>query len=326
MSEESLEIQNKDCIELQDDYVIPISMLEPGDNINDVLKWNGLTWESSQPESNNIIISPGDLAALQQPGPQGVPGPEGPQGIQGDPGPEGPQGPQGIQGVPGPEGPQGIQGDPGPEGPQGPQGIQGDPGPEGPQGIQGDPGPEGPQGPQGIQGDPGPEGPQGIPGDPGPEGPQGIQGLPGECIFYYNENQTFGGSSSTPVTSGHKITIRAIKNSVICSVEITISRQGGIHFNMPTANNIGNQVIATLPVGYRPNSNTFSIGFSSNDNTWAGNQLIWGSFQVNTDGKIYQRCNNATTITTIQPGYELLYSVVYYSLTGVTFYNSDGIV
>jgi hypothetical protein len=117
-----------------------------------------------------------------------------------------------------------------------------------------------------------------------------------------------------------------MKTSAICAVEVSISRQGGIHFNMPTANNIGNQIIATLPVGYRPTSNTFSIGFSSTDNTWAGNQLVWGSFQVNTNGAIYQRCNGATPITTIQSRFEMIYAIIYYTLNGNSLFNGDGIV
>lgn len=72
--------------------------------------------------------------ALENSGPQGVPGEDGLQGLTGPAGPMGLQGPigltglqglQGIQGVPGPMGQQGVQGIPGPIGPQGPAGVIG---------------------------------------------------------------------------------------------------------------------------------------------------------------------------------------------------------
>jgi hypothetical protein len=167
---------------------------------------------------------------------------------------------------------------------------------------------------------------EGLRGPRGPTGPQGPSG--GGAIFYLNSNQTFGGATTVPVTTGHEMMVKALRSNdnVLCQVDISIYRQGGIHFNMPTLNAQGNQVIATLPIGYRPTSNVRTIGFSGVDNTWASNSSNWGGFTILTNGEIYQFCNGTATITTLQTAFELISGTLTFRTSGSGIYNSNGIV
>ncbi len=171
-------------------------------------------------------------------------------------------------------------------------------------------------------------GPRGFTGPTGATGATGPSGASGAPIFYLNSNQTFGGATPVPVTAGHEMMVTAVRNGsgVVCQVDVSIYRQGGIHFNMPTLNAQGNQVIATLPVGYRPLANVRTIGFSGVDNTWASNSSNWGGFTILTNGEIYQFCNGTATITTLQTAFELISGTLTYRLSGSGVYNGDGIV
>ncbi len=259
-------------------------------------------------------------------GPTGATGPTGSQGVTGPTGATGPTGSAGSQGVTGPTGatgPTGSQGATGPTGSAGSQGVTGPTGATGPTGSAGS------QGVTGATGSTGPTGSAGSQGVTGATGPTGSAGPTGETpLFYLNSNQTFGGATSTPTTSGHEMMVRAVRSrdGVVCQVDVSIYRQGGVHFNMPTLNAQGNQVIATLPVGYRPVSNARTIGFSGIDNTWASNSLNWGGFTVLTNGEIYQFCNGTATITSLQSAFELIAGTLTYRTVGSGAYTGDGII
>lgn len=212
-------------------------------------------------------------------------------------------------------------------GPTGPQGIQGPVGPVGPAGAQGPVGPAGAQGIQGIQGPAGADGVDGAQGPAGPAGPQGPAG-PG-MLYYFNNNRSFGGATLTGATSGHTIVITLNKNTgEVCRCDVSISRLGGVHMNMPYTGTTGvnSQVIATLPVGYRPSTTIVSVGNSSNDNFWATSCLNWGSFQLGTSGQIVQRCNAQEPITNLQPNFEQISGTLYFMANGGSVYTGDGIV
>lgn len=115
-------------------------------------------------------------AAMPNPEPVNIRGPEGPQGQKGDTGAQGPKGDKGDTGPQGQTGPQGVQGEKGDTGDVGPQGPPGETGPAGPQGEQG---PTGAQGPQGIPGETGPQGERGPKGDQGEKGDKGDTGAQG---------------------------------------------------------------------------------------------------------------------------------------------------
>lgn len=182
---------------------------------------------------------------------------------------------------------------------------------------------QGPTGPTGATGA-GATGPTGSTGPTGPTGPAG----PG-TLFYYNNNQSFGGSTLTGSTSGHVVLISATKNSGnVVRCDVNMSRAGGIHFNMPYTGTTGanSQVIATLPSGYRPATGVVCIGFSSNDNGWATNSVNWGGFMVNTNGQIFQNCNGGATITTLQTSLEQISGTLAFMTNGGSSYTGDGIV
>lgn len=128
-------------------------------------------------------------AAMPNPEPVDI---RGPQGERGEKGETGAQGPKGDTGATGPQGEPGPQGEAGPQGETGPQGVAGERGPQGctftpsvdtsgnlswtNDGGLANPdtvnimGPQGPQGPQGAKGD------TGAQGETGPQGPAGADG------------------------------------------------------------------------------------------------------------------------------------------------------
>lgn len=147
-------------------------------------------------------------------------------------------------------------------------------------------------------------------------------------LYYYNNNQSFGGATLTPATGGHTIGITVNKNSGgVVRCDVYMYRQGGIYFNMPYLSSTGanSQVIATLPSGYRPTTDITTIGYSASDNTWASNALSWGGFQVATGGQIYQRGNGTATITTLQTGLEVINGSLFFMTNGSSSFTGDGI-
>jgi hypothetical protein len=138
--------------------------------------------------------------------------------------------------------------------------------------------------------------------------------------FFYDTNATFNG------TSGHRIYVSVQKKGTLYVVQVNMLREGGIHFDLVSpANTVGTQIIATLPVGWRPPSSVDGIGFASNNNTWASGSSSWGSLNIDTDGNIRMRSPAAGgPVTTIQPNLEQIHCSIFW-LTSGTVYNADGI-
>jgi hypothetical protein len=138
--------------------------------------------------------------------------------------------------------------------------------------------------------------------------------------FFYDTNATFNG------TSGHRIYVSVQKKGTLYSVQVNMTRDGGIHFDLINpANTVGTQIIATLPVGWRPPSSVDGIGFASNNNTWASTAFSWGSLNIDTDGNIRMRSPAAGgPVTTVQPNLEQIHCSIFW-LTSGTVFNADGI-
>jgi hypothetical protein len=89
---------------------------------------------------------------------------------------------------------------------------------------------------------------------------------------------------------------------------------------------VGTQIIATLPVGFRPPvSSVDGIGIASNNNTWASSAFSWGSLNIDTDGNIRMRSPAAGgPVITVQPNVEQISCNIFWLSSG-TIFNSDGI-
>ena len=138
--------------------------------------------------------------------------------------------------------------------------------------------------------------------------------------FFYDTNATFNG------TSGHRIYVSVQKKSTLYSVQVSMIRDGGIHFDLINpGSTVGTQIIATLPIGWRPPSSVDGIGYASNNNVWATQAFNWGSLNIDTDGNIRMRSPaSGGPITTIQPNLEQISCNIFWLSSGTVF-NSDGI-
>jgi hypothetical protein len=120
---------------------------------------------------------------------------------------------------------------------------------------------KGDRGLPGIQGEQGPQGPQGIPGPQGNDGPQGVQGPPGQDGS--DANAVFGPWIGLTLQNGWG----AVTPAEYCknNAELAILR-GRVKktFFSPTTNDL----IATLPVGYRPTADLrFPVWFDQTGGT-----------------------------------------------------------
>lgn len=138
--------------------------------------------------------------------------------------------------------------------------------------------------------------------------------------FFFDTNATFQG------TSGHRIWVSVQKKGTLYSVDVSMQRDGGIHFDLISpALTVGTQIIAILPVGWRPPASVDGIGYASNNNSWATPAFNWGSLNIDTNGNIRMRSPAAGgPITTIQPNLEQITCRIFWLSSG-TVYNSDGI-
>jgi hypothetical protein len=138
--------------------------------------------------------------------------------------------------------------------------------------------------------------------------------------YFFDTNATFQG------TSGHRIYVSIQKKNTLYSVQVSMQRDGGIHFDLVSpALTVGTQIIATLPVGWRPPASVDGIGYASNNNTWASQAFNWGSLNIDTNGNIRMRSPAAGgPVTTIQPNLEQITCNIFWLSSG-TVYNSDGI-
>ena len=142
-------------------------------------------------------------------------------------------------------------------------------------------------------------------------------------IYFYDSNATFNG------TTGHRIYVRAVKKFELVTVDVSIQREGGIHFDLNTpGGTISSINIAVLPATWRPLVAISTIGIAANNNNWATNAFCWGSFHCSTAGEIRMQSPNtlATPILTVQPNLENISGTfVYFLAAGQTLYNADGI-
>jgi hypothetical protein len=138
--------------------------------------------------------------------------------------------------------------------------------------------------------------------------------------FFFDSNATFQG------TTGHRIHVSIQKKNTLYSVQVSMQRDGGIHFDLPSPGlTVGTQIIATLPVGWRPPASVDGIGYASNNNVWATQAFNWGSLNIDTSGNIRMRSPaSGGPITNIQPNLEQITCSLFWLSSG-TVYNSDGI-
>jgi hypothetical protein len=138
--------------------------------------------------------------------------------------------------------------------------------------------------------------------------------------YFFDTNATFQG------TTGHRIYVSIQKKGTLYSVQVSMQRDGGIHFDLVSpALTVGTQIIATLPVGWRPPASVDGIGYASNNNTWASQAYNWGSLNIDTSGNIRMRSpGSGGPVTTIQPNLEQITCSIFWLSSG-TIYNSDGI-
>jgi hypothetical protein len=138
--------------------------------------------------------------------------------------------------------------------------------------------------------------------------------------FFFDSNATFQG------TTGHRIHVSIQKKNTLYSVQVSMQRDGGIHFDLPSPGlTVGTQIIATLPVGWRPPASVDGIGYASNNNSWATQAFNWGSLNIDTSGNIRMRSPaSGGPITNIQPNLEQITCSIFWLSSG-TVYNSDGI-
>jgi hypothetical protein len=138
--------------------------------------------------------------------------------------------------------------------------------------------------------------------------------------FFFDSNATFQG------TTGHRIHVSIQKKNTLYSVQVSMQRDGGIHFDLPSPGlTVGTQIIATLPVGWRPPASVDGIGYASNNNSWATQAFNWGSLNIDTSGNIRMRSPaSGSPITNIQPNLEQITCSIFWLSSG-TVYNSDGI-
>jgi hypothetical protein len=138
--------------------------------------------------------------------------------------------------------------------------------------------------------------------------------------YFFDTNATFQG------TSGHRIFVSVQKKSTLYAVTVSMQRDGGIHFDLPSpGGTVGTQNIAILPVGWRPPASVDGIGYASNNNTWASQAFNWGSINIDTSGNIRMRSpTTGSPITTVQPNLEQISCSIFWLSSG-TIYNSDGI-
>jgi hypothetical protein len=138
--------------------------------------------------------------------------------------------------------------------------------------------------------------------------------------FFFDTNATFQG------TTGHRIHVSIQKKNTLYSVQVSMQRDGGIHFDLPSPGlTVGTQIIATLPVGWRPPASVDGIGYASNNNVWATQAFNWGSLNIDTSGNIRMRSPaSGGPITNIQPNLEQITCSIFWLSSG-TIYNSDGI-
>jgi hypothetical protein len=138
--------------------------------------------------------------------------------------------------------------------------------------------------------------------------------------FFFDTNATFQG------TTGHRIYVSIQKKNTLYSVQVSMQRDGGIHFDLVNpALTVGTQIIATLPVGWRPPASVDGIGYASNNNNWATGAFNWGSLNIDTSGNIRMRSPAAGgPVTSIQPNLEQITCNIFWLSSG-TIYNSDGI-
>jgi hypothetical protein len=138
--------------------------------------------------------------------------------------------------------------------------------------------------------------------------------------YFFDTNATFQG------TTGHRIYVSIQKKGTLYSVQVSMQRDGGIHFDLVSpALTVGTQIIATLPVGWRPPASVDGIGYASNNNTWASTAFNWGSLNIDTSGNIRMRSPaSGGPVTTIQPNLEQITCNIFWLSSG-TIYNSDGI-
>lgn len=159
---------------------------------------------------------------------------------------------------------------------------------------------------------------------PSPTVPSGAAST--TTLLFVNPNMTFGGATPTGETDGHNVSVQLIKSNNAISIKIIMMREGGIHFNLLGYTATGNQVICTIPEGYRPLTDTYCVGLSTNNNFWASYKLTWGGFIIETNGKIYQRSHDSgEVITTIQTNLEHINGEITYTLDN-NVYTSDGII
>ncbi len=189
-----------------------------------------------------------------------TPGPTGPAGATGPTGPQGPTGATGVTGVTGATGITGPQGPTGAQGPTGLTGAQGPTGPTGAQGVQGPTGPTGLTGPQGstgltgaqgATGTTGPVGAQGPTGPTGAQGPTGVTGATGATGATGPTGALPAVENWTAVTfqgSWQNYPVPSYGNTAYYKDQDRVYIRGIVNGGGSPPNN----VIFTLPVGYRP--------------------------------------------------------------------------
>ncbi len=147
-------------------------------------------------------------------------------------------------------------------------------------------------------------------------------------LYFHQTNRTFGGTLwfGDPPKSGHVITISATKKNNFCTVTIDMFRDLGIYFNYhPSYEGPGHISIATLPIGYRPNTTVYGIGQSTTTNYTTVTSTSWGGFQIDVNGNIYQVVNdNAFELATPQLNIKHITGTINYTIDG-TDYTADGI-